>query len=99
MNAESASNIPRRRPSYTILRPVSDLWIWWTAANTAAYILSELARLFFGNALIISIATSIFGTALTLFALARYLVKFNWLGWIVATVVGDRNETLLTLGG
>jgi hypothetical protein len=88
MNTESASNTPRRRPGYAILRPVSDLWIWWTVANGVAYAFSELTRLFFGNITLVSIAVSIIGTALTLFVLARYLAKFNWLGWIIATVVG-----------
>jgi len=51
-------------------------------------LLSEITRLFFGNAFLVSILVSIIGTAITFVVLGRYLGSFDWWRWLIISFVG-----------
>lgn len=86
-----------KKASHRIIRPVGDLWLWWTLASMVPYLAGELySRLQVGidiDSSIITLASSF----IVLWALARYLGNFDWWRWVVVTVVGGIIGAILGL--
>jgi hypothetical protein len=83
------------RSSYNVIRPVDDLWLWWTLANVLSYLIHEIPLMFFGSAPIPLLSlqvtasvSSVVSLVLITLVLNRYLGNFSWMHWVVATAVG-----------
>jgi hypothetical protein len=81
--------------SYNVIRPVNDLWLWWTLASVVSYLVREIPLILFGSASIPLLASEvtalvspIVSLVLITWVLNRYLGSFSWIHWIVATVLG-----------
>src|SRR6476620_10087883 len=89
-----AQTIPLpQQPSYDVIRPVDDLWLWWTLASVASYLISKiLPTKLFGTSALVSLIELPISLAITIipviWVLRRYLLNFNWKQWIIVNIVG-----------
>jgi len=90
-----ARTIPlSEQPSYNVIRPVDDLWLWWTLASIVSYLIREIPLMLFGSApipllplQITALLSPIVSLVLLTLVLNRYLGNFSWVHWVAATAV------------
>lgn len=82
------------QPSYNVIRPINDLWLWWTLASVVSYLIREIPFMLFGSAPIpllplqlTALVSPIVSLVLLTLVLNRYLGNFSWIHWVAATAV------------
>jgi hypothetical protein len=91
MEMESVGIPSFEQPNYNVIRPVNDLWLWWTLASVIGYLVSTIPSKLLGNSFagtIISLVAFAISMILEIWVFNRYLSNFNWKQWVVVTIVG-----------
>jgi hypothetical protein len=94
MEMESVGVPAFEQPLHNVIRPVNDLWLWWTLASVVSYLIREIPLMLFGAAPIpvpalqaTALVSPIVSLVLITWVLNRYLSNFRWIQWVVATAV------------
>ena len=82
--------------SYTVSRPINDLWLWWTLIHMLSYLLTSISTALFRTGSI-TIVTGAIAVIVELWVLGRYLNDFNWQQWVIVSIVGGLLGLLVSI--
>ena len=91
MEIESVGVPAFEQSLHNVIRPVNDLWLWWTLASTIGYLVSVIPSKLLGNSfagIVASVVAFAVSMVLQIWVFNRFLSNFNGKQWAVVTIVG-----------